>query len=790
MRGPAEATAIAMVKRALVLFFLASAAVFVAGAGAASAQSPLWYPIANITAHTTVEDVDPGSAWTLFSVGRSPTGQARSWDLETGSSSVLDVNSNGGPAIEAVGENLVAFVRQTGVGDYIVSVVNTSTGWVLLNLSTPSGALITGLAWINETTLLVGQASCNITSFSILGAPIKTYLQGGDGGCQFIEVSPDRKLVAAGTSGGTMKIWRIADGAEVFNASDSFRNFLDGVFPPDLSIFVFVDSQRYVRWVDLSTFTEFRAVQIATEPISLSYLPSESLLLMGDNFAPYLRAAHAGNGTLAWTDDRIVYKVSRVRVAQNGEWFVTASEASGAMSIWAQRSEPWNPPPPPPEPTPVVSISFPVQDGAYTNLLNVSGFAQPAGAARYVMVSIDNGTTWVASGTDTWFLPVDLRSLSIGYHEVAAWALGASKVGPTSRVGFFSIIQGEPGPGPIEISLVAPLNGSTVIQVGAVAGIIANATNQTTVFVQVATRSWVAARLSGIQWYANLSPAYDASGVAYIVISAFDRDGRTAWAEFSVNISGGGTNVSDLEVMIRDPADGAIVDGEFVVNGDVVNGTGPVLTHVSLNGSSQGAYVLGRNWTVTLSTEGAAAGTHFLWVESIDAEGRVAFAGRRIVVNRSVGGPGISILFPANDTTVDRAFVLVGVCSNCSVGQRLLVYLGPTKVADIAADEYWYANVTGLAGGALIVRVELRDGQAVLASQEVSVRARPEQAVVQPTDFSTILLVVVALAVAIVAAAAIRRSGRTPANEETEREELVVPPRGPRSRNRAPRRGR
>jgi hypothetical protein len=513
-------------------------------------------------------------------------------------------------------------------------------------------------------------------------------------------------------------------------------------------------------------------------------------LLIGDNYSPFLRAAHASNGTIAWTDDRIVYKVSRVRVAPNGEWFVTASEATGAMSIWAKRSNPWDPPPPPPEPVPIVSITAPTPDATYTNFLNMTGTVSPSGSARYVIVSIDNGTAFMAAGADVWSLPVDLRTLSSGYHEVAAWALGPSTVGPTARVGFFSSIQGGPAPGPIELALVAPLNGSTVVQVGALVGSITNATNRTSVFVQVAGRPWVAAERSELEWIANLSPAYNVSGLVQIVISAFDSDGRAAWAEFSVNVASGGIPVPDLEVLIHGPAAGEVVEGDFVVSGATLNGTGPVLTRISLNGSQQAESVLDRAWSVTFSAAGAAAGTHFVWVEAIDAEGRVAFAGRPIVVNHTVGGPELTILFPSNDTEVERSFALVGVCSNCSAGQRLFVFVGLIRVAEVDAAEYWQANVTGLGSAAAVVRVELRDGQTVVARDEVRVQPRPDAAVVQPTEISTLLLVVLVLSASAVAVVAMRRPGRKPAIDDEEVDDPVEPPRGQRAKARSPRRGR
>lgn len=766
----------------------------------ASAQAPNWFPMTNITGHTSVDDVDPDSAWTLYSIGTSATGNSKSWSLESGESKVLDAEPSGGHAIKASPNGLVAMVRQGQTGDYMVSVAYGSTGAIFVNFSMPSGALITGLAWINETTLLVGQASCNLTSFSVTGVPIRTYSVGGDGQCKFIEVSPDSHLFAAGTSGGTMKIWRISDAAVLFDASDSSRVFLDGVFAADLSAFVFIDSQRYVRWVDTSTFAEFRTVQIATSPQSISYLPAESLILIGDDYAPFLRAAYAGNGTIAWTDDRIAYKVSRVRAAPNGEWFVTASRALGAMSVWAMRANPWEPPPPPPEPVPVASIIMPVSNETYTNFLNVTGAVSPAGAARFVIVTIDNRTAFAATGTDAWSLPIDLRTLAAGYHEMAAQGIAIHTVGPAARVGFFTAVTGGTPGGPIELALGTPSNGSTIVQIGALAGTITNATNQTSVFVQIGGQSWLPATRTNLQWFATIHPAYNASGPVTIGVAAFDSDGRTAWAGFSVNITTGAPQVPSPEVFFREPTAGAVVDGEFVVSGATVNGTGPVLTRVSMNGSQQATSVFDREWSITFTADGAAPGTHFLWVEAIDSDGRVAFAGRPMVVRHTVGNAEILLLFPTNGTEVDHSLVLVGVCSNCTAANRIQVFVGAAMVADLEAYQYWQANLTDLGGFDTVIRVELWNGQTLVDREERHVQPRSEAASTQRADSSPFIIVALVVTAAAVVALAMRASRQRSSTAGDSHENDPAPaaelrrvrsePRSPKSRGRSPRRGR
>jgi hypothetical protein len=313
--------------------------------------------------------------------------------------------------------------------------------------------------------------------------------------------------------------------------------------------------------------------------------------------------------------------------------------------------------------------------------------------------------------------------------------------------------------------------------VGALLGTITNATNRTAVFVQVAGRPWVVAELTSPEWIANLMPAYNTSGLAQIFVTAFDSDGRTARAEFWVNVSNSGSPVPDLDIRIHGPMSGAVVEGSFVVSGATLNGTDPVWTRISLNGSNEAESVLDRDWSVTLSTGGAAQGLHFLWVEAIDAEGRVAFAGLPIVINYTAAGPQVSILFPTNGTQVERSFVLVGACSNCSASQRILVFVEGTRVAEFDARALWQVNVSGVGSEPTEVRVELHEGSLVVSSAVVSVQPKPEANVVQPAEFPILLLAVFVLAAASVAIVAMsQRRPRdvlepldAPAREEPEK---------------------
>lgn len=277
---------------------------------------------------------------------------------------------------------------------------------------------------------------------------------------------------------------------------------------------------------------------------------------------------------------------------------------------------------------PQVSIDEPASGATVNGTLEVQGTAlDPDGSLEEVQARIDDGFWSPVNGTTDWSFPWDTTVLDDGEHVLAVKAVDAD--GATANATLtVNVDNSQPQAGP-EVEIRAPAPDATVNGTLELRG---NASDPDGVVdgveVRLGDEAWRPARGTN-NWELEWNVSELEPGPQELQVRAFDDDGNRANASRTIEVEEveplSPTGVDELTLSLTSPEDGASLEDELVIAGEVQDVGDPNATvRVTWRIDDGRARVLelegGGSFEQDVNVSGLSPGEHELTVEAIHGE--------------------------------------------------------------------------------------------------------------------------------------------------------------------------
>ena len=298
-------------------------------------------------------------------------------------------------------------------------------------------------------------------------------------------------------------------------------------------------------------------------------------------------------------------------------WYTTEYNSSNKGLNWATRIASFRfPGCGGPDLSPVISITSPANGDLLEGTSTIKGTAADDGAVSKVEVAIDSAPFQLAAGTTSWSFPLDMTTLSPGYHTVNARATDNKGQIGTAVIAVF------PNPLP-RAAITFPAPNASIFGTITVAG-TAVATNSTVVKIEVSACGQPFSLASGAtSWTFLWDTTRCPDGAAVITARATDSTGNSSAVSESVVIA---NNDAPPSVVITSPKKNMAFRADFDVLGTAADIDGSIAkVEISID---NGPWQLCRNtasWACSVSIAYLAKGKHLLTARATDNVGKTGF---------------------------------------------------------------------------------------------------------------------------------------------------------------------
>jgi hypothetical protein len=336
-------------------------------------------------------------------------------------------------------------------------------------------------------------------------------------------------------------------------------------------------------------------------------------------------------------------------------WYTTEYNSSNKAGNWATRIASFRfPGCGGPDLPPVISITSPANGDLLEGATTIKGTAADDGAVSQVEVAIDSGPFQLAAGTTSWSFPLDMTTLSPGYHTVNARATdNKGQIGTT-------VIAVFPNPLP-QGAITFPAPNASIFGTITIAGTAA-ATNSTVVKVEVSACGQPFSLASGATswtfvWDTTLCP----DGPAVIAARVTDGLGGSSTVSKSVSIG----NHIPPTVAIISPAPGAFAFATITVAG-IASSDHTTISKVEVSTCSQPFNLASgtTSWTFVWDTTRCPDGAAVITARATDSASNSSTVSESVVIANNDAPPTVVITFPKKNSSFRTDFGVLGTAAD------------------------------------------------------------------------------------------------------------------------------
>lgn len=336
-------------------------------------------------------------------------------------------------------------------------------------------------------------------------------------------------------------------------------------------------------------------------------------------------------------------------------WYTTEYNSSNKAGNWATRIASFRfPGCGDPDLPPVISITSPANGDLLEGTNTIKGTASDNGAVSKVEVALDSGPFQLAAGTTSWSFPLDMSTLSPGYHTVNARATdNKGQIGTT-------VIAVFPNPLP-QGAITFPAPNASVFGTITIAG-TAVATNSTVVKVEVSACGQPFSLASGTTSWTfvwDTTPCPD--GPAVLVARVTDGLGGSSTVSESVSIG----NHLPPTVGITTPAPGAFVIATITVAG-IASSNHATISKIEVSACGQPFNLASgtTSWTFVWDTTRCTDGAAVISARATDSMGNSSTVSESVIIANNDAPPTVAITSPKKSSSFRADFSVLGTAAD------------------------------------------------------------------------------------------------------------------------------